>query len=545
MEIKSLNKQLEKSIREHWERGALSNCEGETLLYSDVARHICYLQQIYSCCGIGRGSKIALCSRNQARWGVAFLSALSVGGIPVPILQDFRAGSIHYLVNHSDADILFAGEPIIDSINAAAMPRIKAIVRIEDFEVVYAADASLKLELDEVHSSFEEHFAAGFGPENLEFYIDSPDDLAMINYTSGTSGFAKGVMLPYRSLIKNVELMERMAPGLDCNSNVVSMLPTAHMYGLMMDLIFEMTIGAHVHFLMRPPSPMVIQQTFSAIRPDIVMTVPLVVEKICRKVMRSLGCDMGGEGLTREQIEEANRTITDIFGGNFSEVVIGGAPLNGEVEDFLREIGFRYTVGSGMTECGPLVSLSPWDQTKPHTCGRKAFYNDIRIDSPDPANVPGEVYIKGSNVFLGYYKMPHETAEVLRGDGWFRTGDIGTLDADGFLSLKGRCKSMILTSAGQNIYPEEIESSVNNLPYVQESLVVSDNNQLVALIYPDQEMLTRDGLSEADLYQTLKAEIRELNAELPTYCSIARVEIFPEEFEKTPKNSIKRYLYQR
>ena len=545
MEYQSLNRLLEKSIRSNWERGALSNCDGETIRYRDMARYIGLFQRVYACCGVGRGDKIALCSRNQARWGVAFLSALSVGGIPVPILPDFRAGSIHYLVNHSDARILFAGESILESINPSAMPELKIIVRLEDFEVVYAVDDQLKQDLQGAREAFEKRFVGGFTPADLEFYIDSPDDLAIINYTSGTSGFAKGVMLPYRSLTKNVELMERVAPQLDCNANVVSMLPTGHMYGLMMDLIFEMTIGAHTHFLMRPPGPQVIAEACAEVRPDIVMTVPLVVEKICRKVMRSLGSDIGGEPLTVVQREEANRILTDIFGGNFLEVVIGGAPLNPEVEDFLLEIGFRYTVGSGMTECGPLVSLSPWDRTKPHTCGRRAFYNEIKIDSPDGATIPGEVYIRGGSVFLGYYKMPQQTAEVLGSDGWFRTGDIGTLDKDEFLTLKGRCKNMILTSAGQNIYPEEIESCVNNLPYVQESLVISDKNKLVALIYPDQEMVATDGMTQADLYQILKAEIRELNGELPTYCSIARVEIFPEEFEKTPKNSIKRYLYQR
>ncbi len=538
MEPRSLNKMLETSIRNNWDRPALSNCGGETLLYRDVARYIVTLQHFFESAGTGRGDKIAICSRNQARWGVAFMASLSSGAVPVPILQDFRAASIHYLVNHCGARILFAGAAILETLNPKAMPNLKAIVRMEDFAVVYAAQECLK-------EAIAEYNPADFGPADLDFYIDSPDDLAIINYTSGTSGFAKGVMLPYRSLVKNVELMEQTAPGLDCYSNVVSMLPTAHMYGLMMDLIFEMTVGVHVHFLMRPPSPMVIRETFSTIRPNIVMTVPLVIEKIVRRVIQTLDCQLDASSLTPEVSRQACEMITETFGGNFSEVVVGGAPLNREVEDFLRAIGFRYTVGSGMTECGPLVSLSPWDRTKPHTCGKRAFYNEIRIDSPDPVNVPGEVYIRGGNVFLGYYKMPRETAEVFSGGGWFRTGDIGTLDEEGFLSLKGRCKSMILTSAGQNIYPEEIESSINNLPYVQESLVVSVKNQLVALIYPDQERAVSDGMSEADVYQTLKSEIRALNGELPAYCSISRIEIFPEEFEKTPKNSIKRYLYDR
>ena len=544
MGYNSLNILLEKSIRSNWERGALSNCGGETLLYKDVARYIALIQRFYGCAGIGRGSKVAICSRNQARWGVAFMSALSAGAIPVPILSDFRAGSIQYLVGHSDSTFMFAGASILECINPQAMPSLKAIVRMEDFEVVYASDAALMQELQAAREAFEKQFAAGFGPDDLEFYIDS-HDLAIINYTSGTSGFAKGVMLPYRSLLRNVELMERVAPQLDNTASVVSMLPMAHMYGLMMDLIFEMTIGAHTHYLMRPPSPQVIADACAEVRPDIVMTVPLVMEKICRMVMREVGYDIGAGIIPADQKERANALLTDIFGGNFLEVVIGGAPLNREVEDFLVEIGFRYTIGSGMTECGPLVSLSPWDRTKPHTCGMRAFYCEIKIDSPDAENIPGEVCLRGSNLFLGYYKMPQQTAEVLSGDGWFRTGDIGTLDADGFLTLRGRCKIMILTSAGQNIFPEEIEDSVNNLPYVQESLVVADNNQLLVLIYPDQEMVAADGMSESDLYQTLKAEIRSLNQELPTYSTIARIEIFPEEFEKTPKNSIKRYLYQR
>ncbi len=545
MECESLNRLLQDSIREHWERPALSNCDGETILYKDLAWRIVTLQRMFTGCGIGRGDKIAICSRNQVNWAVAFLATLSAGAVPVPILSDFRAGNIHYLVNHSDARMLFAGSSCIENLDESAMPQLKAVVRMEDFVPVSASDAALADVLAGVKASLREEYSGGFGPDDLIFQSDESDTLALINYTSGTSGFAKGVMLPSRSIVKNIELMHRVAPQLDCNANVVSMLPTAHMYGLTMDLIFEMTIGAHVHFLMRPPSPTVIRETFSRIRPDIIMTVPLVMEKLCRKVMREVGCDIDAADLTPEQKREANRLLTETFGGNFSEVVVGGAPLNSRMEDFLVDIGFKYTVGSGMTECGPLVSLSSHANNKPHTCGQRAFYNEIRIDSPDAANIPGEVYIRGGNLFLGYYKMPRQTAEVMGSDGWFRTGDMGTLDKDGYLSLKGRCNSMILTAAGQNIFPEEIESMINNLPYVQESLVVADKNQLLALIVPDKELVVADNMSEDDLYQTLKAEIRTLNQELPTYCTIARVEIFSEEFEKTPKNSIKRYLYQR
>ena len=545
MESESLNKRFEKCIREHWNAPALSNCDAETLLYKDVAWQIVRLQRIFALCGIGRDDKVAMCSRNQANWAVAFLATRSVGAIPVPILSDFRAANIQYIANHSDAKLLFAGTAQLESLSVAAMPQLKAVVRMEDLEVVSASDGTLQETLNGVDAAMKEHYAGGFTPDDVEFQYDTPDDLAIINYTSGTSGFAKGVMLPCRSLLRNMEHIRRVVPHLDSNSNMVSMLPMAHMYGLTLDLLYEMTIGAHVHFMMRPPSPTVIKETFSQIKPDLVMSVPLIVEKVCRKVMRDTGYDYDPAALTPQQKRLACDMLTEMFGGKFSEVVIGGAPLNQQVEDFMIAVGFRYSVGSGMTELGPLVSFSNCKDYKPHTCGRKVFYLDIKIDSPDPQNIPGEVYLRGSGLFMGYYKMPRQTSEVLSGDGWFRTGDIGTLDPDGFLTLKGRCTSMILTAAGQNIFPEEIESLINNMPYVQESLVVSDKNALVALVVPDQDMVAADNMSEADLYQTLKAEIRTLNQELPTYCNISRVEIFPEEFEKTPKNSIKRYLYQR
>ncbi|MBP5504823.1 MAG: AMP-binding protein [Bacteroidales bacterium] len=541
----SLNKLFESSIREHWNSPALSNCEGETLLYSDVGRHTVMLQHLFAGCGVEPGSRVAICSRNQAAWGVAFLAVMSAGAVPVPILSDFRPGSIHYLVNHSESKLLFAGSAILEELDPARMPDLAAIIRIEDFEVVHTSNSDISGRLAAALREFHRKYPRGVAPEDVVFHKDSPEDLALINYTSGTSGFAKGVMLPYRSLLFNIELIHRVAPQLDCNSNVVSMLPLAHMYGMTMDFIFEMTIGAHVHFLMRPPSPTVIKETFARIRPDIIMTVPLVIEKICRKVMAETGCTPEAENLTQEQKKKACDALTTIFGGRFSEVMVGGAPMNRQIEDFLAAIGFRYTVGSGMTECGPLVSLSSCKEIKPHTCGKRAFYSDIRIDSPDAANIPGEVYIRGGNLFLGYLKMPERTAEVLSADGWFRTGDIGTLDADGFLSLRGRCTSMILNSAGQNIFPEEIESSINTLPYVQESLVVADGNRLVALIVPDRESAAAAGLAGETLNRALKDEVMTLNGELPTYCNIAQVEVREQEFEKTPKNSIKRYLYDR
>ncbi|MBO4558362.1 MAG: AMP-binding protein, partial [Bacteroidales bacterium] len=396
-----------------------------------------------------------------------------------------------------------------------------------------------------VDSDMERDFAAGFSPADLVFFKDSPDDLAIINYTSGTSGFAKGVMLPYRTLGLNVALMAESFPEITCDTNIVAMLPTAHMYGMMVDFIYEMTVGAHVHYLTRLPSPKVIMDACAAIRPDIVFTVPLMAEKVCRGLMRQMNYDYNPQSLSAEACAVAKAALEAVFGGNFSQLVIGGAPLSAEVEDFLLAIGFRYTVGSGMTECGPLVSVSRWDATKPHTCGRLAPYLSVRVDSPDASTVPGELYFKSDVLFKGYYKMPAETAEVMSADGWFRTGDIGLVGPDRFLTLKGRSKNMILTSTGHNIYPEEIESSVNNLPYVQESLIVEDRGKLLALIYPDHGQAAGDSLSDGDLYQALKAEIRTLNEALPTYCQIARFEIFPEEFEKTPKKSIKRYLYQR
>ena len=545
MKERSLNGLLEAGIRNNWDNPALSNYDGRTLLYKDVAEMIVKLQMTFERCGLKKGDKVAVCSRNQANWGVAFLAALSYGAIPVPVLHEFKPGNIHYLVNHSEAKLLFVGFNIWENLSAAEMPALKAIITLDNFRVIHAVDGELAKSLVDVDRLFAIRYQAGFTPEDLKFYREDLHEVALINYTSGTSGFAKGVMIPYSSLLLNVEYVMEVDDFLGSRSDIVAMLPSAHMYGLLMELIVEVAVGAHVHFLTRLPSPQVIFESFARIKPDFVIAVPLIMEKVSRNVMRAIGYDFDPSHLTEEDKRRAEDMLNGYFGRKFNHVVIGGAALNSEVEDFLNAVGFRYTVGYGMTECGPIISYNYWDQTKIHTCGKVAHYNEVRIDSEDPEHVPGEVYVRGDNVFLGYYKMPKETAEVLGSDGWFRTGDVGTLDKDGYLALKGRSKSMILTPNGQNIYPEEIESSINNLPYVTESLVVVDKNVLVALIYPDNALKDENGLSDEQLEQTLNEEVCRLNGELPNYCRIAKVELFPEEFEKTPKKSIKRYLYQR
>ena len=545
MEVKSLNALLEAGIRNNWTRPALSNYDGKTLLYKEVAEMIVRLQMTFEKCGLEKGDKVAICSRNQANWGVVFLAALSYGAVPVPVLHEFKPGNIHYLVNHSEAKILFVGFNIWENLSESAMPALQAIFTVDNLKLIHAADQQLGRTIADVDRLFDIRYQAGFDPRDLKFYRDSPRELALINYTSGTSGFAKGVMIPYGSLYLNAKFVMKVDYFLGNESDIVAMLPSAHMYGLLMELIVEVAVGAHLHFLTRLPSPKVIFESFARIKPDLVIAVPLIMEKVCRNVMRAINYDFNPSGLTDESKQKAVEMLNEYFGNKFNHVVIGGAALNAEIEDFLQAVGFRYTVGYGMTECGPIISYNYWNQTKPHTCGHIAPYNEVKIDSDDPANVPGEVYVSGGNVFLGYYKMPKETAEVLDSEGWLRTGDMGTLDADGYLALKGRSKSMILTTNGQNIYPEEIESSINNLPYVVESLVIGDKNSLVALIYPDNALKDEKGLSGEQLEQVLTEEVMRLNAELPNYCQISRVEVFPEEFEKTPKKSIKRYLYQR
>lgn len=547
----SLNLLLEKSLKENWDYPALSDYKGITLNYRDVARRIEKLHIVYEICGVKKGDKIALCSRNQANWGVVFLSALTYGAVAVPILHEFKPGNIHHIVNHSESLILFAGDAMWEQLNEAEMPHLQAVILMNDFSVLYAKDQKIRDTRDHLNELFGKRYPKNFRPEHIKYHEDSPEELSMINYTSGTTGFSKGVMIPYRALRSNVDFAKLVQPHLNNTSNVVAMLPTAHMYGMMFEFLFEMTVGAHVHFLTRIPSPKIIMDAFAEIKPDIVVSVPLIIEKIYKKKLQPILNKTSIRVLLRlpvidQKIQRKIKSeLVKTFGGRFYEVIIGGAAFNKEAEAFFRKIGFPFTVGYGMTECAPIITYAPWNNTRLYSCGKAAPGMEIMIDSDDPQNVPGEILCKGANVMLGYYKNQEATEAVLQRDGWLRTGDMGVIDKEGYLYIRGRSKSMILGPSGQNIYPEEIESILNNMPYVVESLVIEDGGSLTALVYPDFEQAETDGHSDAQLEKKME-ELRALaNEELPNYCKIQNIKIFPEEFEKTPKRSIKRFLYQR
>ena len=534
MKFESVNKQLESSFRINWNRPVLSNYQKETLTYGDLARSIAKMHLAFSHYDIQPGDKIVLCSRNQAHWAVCFLAAMTYGAVPVPLLHEFKAGNIHYLVNHSEAKLLFVEHTIWDGLNAEDMPGLIAIVRMEDYGLLYLRDGAKEPARPLLEKWFARKYPEGFEPKDIDYYRDSPDEMAILSYTSGTSGFSKGVMIPYRAVWSNVFFMRNELPMIDNTSNVVAILPSAHMYGMMFEFFFEMAVGCHVHFLTKVPSPKVIAETFSDIRPNVIYAVPLIVEKIYKAMSRQIS-DPG----------ELRRELIAFFGGRFEEIVVGGASLNPEVERALRKIKFPFTIGYGMTECAPIISYSRWFRGRMFSCGTVAPNIEIRIDSPAPHLIPGEVQVRGANVFLGYYKNPEATAESFTADGWFRTGDVGILDRDGYLFLRGRTKCMILGASGQNIYPEEIEAALNNMPYVVHSLVIDDGGKLVGLVYPDYKQADLDHLHSKELGEKLFLGLEEVNRQFPNYSRIAHLELMPEDFEMTPKGSIKRYLYQR
>ncbi|MEE3466159.1 MAG: AMP-binding protein [Candidatus Cryptobacteroides sp.] len=550
MEFKSVNKILQESFVRNWDRAALTNYQGMTLAYRDVARRISKLHIAFEQCGLRKGDKVAICSRNQANWGVSFLAALTYGAVAVPILHEFKPGNIHYLVNHSEARVLFVDEVIWEGLVIDEMPDLAVVVQINNFKFLYAASAALAQVREHLNEEFGHRYPDNFEPEHVNYYEDSPEELAIINYTSGTSGFSKGVMIPYRALYSNIQFArEDACPMLKAGMNVVSMLPTAHMYGMMFEFLFEMTIGMHVHFLSRVPSPKIIMQAFSEIHPDIIIAVPLVIEKVYKNKLKPLvdktkyyrRIPILGAEIKKKFCNE----LTNAFGGQFEEVILGGAAFNPEVEKFLHSIGFHYTVGYGMTECAPIIGYAHWDKVKVGSAGRAALNMEIRISSPDPRHIPGEVQVKGPNVCLGYYKNPDATRDSFTEDGWFRTGDMGILDQDGYLFLRGRSKCMVLGPSGQNIYPEELEATINNFTYVVDSLVVEDDGGLTALIYPDWHQGELDGMTRSEFKKRITDMLPAINQELPNYAQIKKIELMPEDFERTPKKSIKRYLYQR
>ena len=551
MEYKSVNKMFEKAFRDNWDCLALSNYKGTTIFYRDLAERIAKIHILFEHCGLKQGDKVAICGRNQVNWAVSFLATMTYGAVPVPLLHEFKPGNIHHLVNHSEAKILFVDPTVWEGLSESEMPDLQAITRIDTFRLIYAANDKITYAREHLNSLFGEKYPESFGLESLNYYEDSPNELALINYTSGTSGFSKGVMIPYRTIQSNVEFAKVAVPSLNNTSNVVAMLPSAHMYGLMFEVLYEIVCGAHIHFLTRIPSPKIIMQALDEIKPDLVVSVPLVIEKIYKNKVRPILEKNGIRQLLRlpllDQVilNKVKSELVNAFGGRFYEVIIGGAAFNKDVEDFFKKIHFPFTVGYGMTECGPIIAYDGWETVKLYSCGKVAPNLEIRIDSSDPENIPGEVMVRGENVFLGYYKNEDATKAVFTEDGWFKTGDMGVVDKDGYLFLKGRCKCMILGPSGQNIYPEEIETVLNSLSYVIDSLVIEDNGGLTALIYPDFQLAEKDGMSAEQLQTRIESLVKSANDLLPNYAKVKTVEIMPEDFERTPKKSIKRYLYQR
>ena len=551
MEFKSVNKIFEESFKKNWLRPAISNYQGETLHFRDLARRIEKLHIMFEVCGLQKGDKVAICSRNQANWAVVFLSTMTYGAVPVPLLHEFKSANIHHLVNHSEAKVLFVDEVIWEGLSETEMPDLHAIIQVNTFKVLYAVEQEIydaKVHLNEL---FGKRYPESFEPEMINYYEDSADELAVINYTSGTSGFSKGVMIPYRAIWSNIEFGKKVLPQLGPTSRVVSMLPCAHMYGLMFEVLYQLSVGCHVHFLSRLPSPKIIMQALSEVKPSVVIAVPLVIEKIYKSKVKPV---LEKEGikflmklpfLNQVVLDKVRTELVNAFGGEFYEVIIGGAAFNKEVEAFFKKMNFPFTVGYGMTECAPIITYDDWKEEKLYSCGKAAPNMEVRIASANPVEIPGEIQVKGANVFLGYFKNEEATAEVFTEDGWFRTGDMGILDEDGSLFIKGRTKCMILGPSGQNIYPEEVETLLNSQPYVVDSLVIEDNGGLTALIYPDFHQGAKDGMNQEAFIKYLEGMLSEWNTILPNYARLKKVEVMSEDFERTPKKSIKRYLYQR
>ena len=551
MEFTSVNKIFQESFQKNWDRPAISNYQGITLHYRDVARRIEKMHIMFEECGLQKGDKVAICSRNQANWAVAFLSAMTYGAVPVPLLHEFKSSNIHHLVNHSEAKILFVDDVIWEGLTETEMPDLHAIIQVNTFKLLYASDQKIIDAREHLNELFGRKYPNVFTKEDLNYYEDSADELAIINYTSGTSGFSKGVMIPYRAVYSNIEFGRTVLPGLDNTKSVVSMLPSAHMYGLMFELLYEISQGAHVHFLSRVPSPKIIMQALTEVKPYVIIAVPLVIEKIYKSKVKPI---LEKEGikvlmklpvLNQVVLNKIKTELINAFGAEFYEVIIGGAAFNKEVEAFFKKMNFPFTVGYGMTECAPIIAYDDWTVEKLNSCGKAVNNMEIRIASADPHTIPGEIQVKGANIFLGYYKNEEATNAVFTEDGWFCTGDMGVIDEEGSLFIKGRTKCMILGPSGQNIYPEEVETVINNHHYVVDSLVVEDNGGLTALIFPDFATGARDGMRQDAFVKYIEGLLPEINNDLPNYAKLKKIEVMSEDFERTPKKSIKRYLYQR
>ena len=540
---------IEQSIKTNWYLNALTDYKGITLQYRDVARKIEKIHILLENAGIEKGDKIAICGRNSAHWTVTYLAVITYGAVVVPILHEFKADQVHNIVNHSEARLLFVGDQIWENLNEAAMPHLEGIIELKDFGVPVSRSEKLAYARDHLNEIFGHKFPCRFRPDDISYEKEKSEDLAIINYTSGTTGYSKGVMLPYRSILSNV-LYCKEKIGLKAGDSVVSMLPLGHVFGMTFDFLYGFTAGAHLWFLPRMPSPKIIAESFAEIRPRVIACVPLIVEKIFKKnilpkVDNKLGKLLLHVPIISDKIKELiKQKAMEVFGGNFIEIIIGGAPFNAEVEAFLKMIDFPYTIAYGMTECGPIICHSHWTELKLASCGKVAARMEAKVLSPNPSAIAGELVCRGANLMLGYYKNEEATRQVIDTEGWLHTGDMATIDEDGNVFIKGRCKSLLLTSSGQNIYPEEIESKLNNMPYVSESLIILQQDKLVGLIYPDSDDAFAHGLNQSDLVRVMEENRLELNKQLPAFSQIARFKLYPEEFEKTAKKSIKRFLYQ-
>ncbi len=547
----SFNSHIEKSIVNNWYKDALTDYKGITLQYHDVARKIEKLHILFENSGVVKGDKIAICGRNSANWAVAFFATLTYGAVAVPILHEFTTEQIHNIVNHSEAKMLFVGDVVAKAINPEAMPALEGIINIPDYSLMVSRSELLTFAREHLNELFGKKYPNAFRAKHINYHKDSAEELALINYTSGTTGFSKGVMLPYRALWGNLDFcLNAIGTHIPPGASTLSILPMAHMYGMAVEFFFPFCHGCHLFFLTRLPSPAIIAQAFADIKPAIVISVPLIIDKIIRKrifpkvqnnKMRLL---LNMPVISKKVKQKICEQVHAVFGGNAYEAIVGGAALNQEIETFLKNIDFPITVIYGATECAPVITFSDYKDFVPGSCGTAVAHMEVKVASPDPQNIPGEVLARGTNVMLGYYKNEEATKEALDADGWYHTGDLGTMSSDGHLFIRGRIKNMLLGANGQNVYPEEIEDKLNSMAMVSESLVLQKDDKLVALVYPDFEEVHSMGFTKEDLENIMEQNRIELNAALPSYSKLSSIKLHDVEFEKTSKKSIKRYLYK-
>ena len=547
----SFNKYIEKSIIDNWNLDALTDYKGITLQYHDVARKIEKLHILFEHSGVKPGDKIGLCGRNSAHWAVAFFATLTYGAVAVPIQNEFKPEQIYNIVNHSESKLLFVGDYVAKEINPVEMPTLEGIINLPDYSLMLSRSDKLTYAREHLNEIFGRRFPRAFRSEDVCYHTDQAEELAIINYTSGTTGFSKGVMLPYRAIWGNLDfLLDVIGTRIKQGSSILSILPMAHMYGMAVEFIFPFVHGCHLFFLTRLPSPAIIAQAFADIHPAIVISVPLVVEKIIRKMVfpkiqnNKVRLLWNMPVINKKVKERICQMVMEAFGGNAYEVMTGGAALNQEIESFLKSIDFPLTSGYGATECAPLITYSDWRDFQPGSCGTPVSHMEVKILSPDPENIPGEIVARGTNVMLGYYKNEEATREALDSEGWYHTGDLATMSADGHVFIRGRIKNMLLGANGQNVYPEEIEDKLNSMAMVNESLIVQRGDKLVGLVFPDFDEAHAMGFNDSDIESVMEQNRKELNEQLPPFCHLSAIQLQNEEFAKTPKKSIKRYLYK-